>query len=271
MTSVSRGPYSRHAQCHVLVYEGGRRGRVATGQQQLRAPRGCGPAPCRPTGLAELTELLEPLFGLVEAAAPHECPQHRVPAQGGLDRKPEGQALLEPLTGDGQATIDLSGRHVPRGKPAGGRRPRGPTMPAVRATRYGPLLPRECLADVAEVRHGRGIPTQRPSSSASTQPALLAASMARCAASRLSAKWSCRYRYCDWAIRARASSSRRGVAGVLDRPPDRLLPSDRRLGHTRYAERGVDARGEQPVGVGSEHLYRRAGPGRTRAPRHPAR
>ena len=71
---------------HVLVYEGGRRVRVATGQQQLHAPRGCGPPPCRPTGLAELTELLEPLFGLVEAAAPHECPQHRVPAPGGLDR-----------------------------------------------------------------------------------------------------------------------------------------------------------------------------------------
>ena len=80
-----------------------------------------------------LTELLQQLFRLVEAAAPHECLQRMFPAQGRLDRKPQGQALLEALTREGQATTDLSGHVVPRGKPAGGATT-WPTMPAVRAT-----------------------------------------------------------------------------------------------------------------------------------------
>ena len=77
----------------------------------------------------------------VSAGAPHKAR---------LDRKPQGQALLEALTRDGQATIDLSGLHVSHGEPTGGRRPRGRPCPLP-----GPRL-RPAPAPRARRRCGRG-------------------------------------------------------------------------------------------------------------------
>ena len=49
----------------------------------------------------------------------------------------------------------------------------------------------------------------------------------------------------------------RGVAGVLDGKPDRLLRADRVPLVEGGGRGGVDAAGQQPVGVGPEHLHRR--------------
>ena len=104
-------------------------------------------------GQPELTELLEPLFDLVKAAAPQKCLQRRPPAPGRLDRKPQGQGLLESLTRDGPGH-DRPVRHACSARqvliedvPDHARCP---------SHRFGLLQPRECVADVAEVEQGDG-------------------------------------------------------------------------------------------------------------------
>ena len=83
--------------------------RVTTRQQQVRAHS----APDASLAAAsELTKLLEPPFRLVEAAAPQERFSIASPQRAACTGSPEGQALVEALTRDGQATIDLSGLHV---------------------------------------------------------------------------------------------------------------------------------------------------------------
>ena len=121
--------------------------------------------------------------------------------------------------------------------------------------RYGPLLPRECLAGVAEEGTGEAFPPEaiQFGLDAARAPGGVDGTLR---GSETVGEVVMPVQVLRLGDQGKRQLLTRGVAGVLDRPPDRLLPSDRRLGHTRYAERGVDARGEQPVGVGSEHLYR---------------
>ena len=129
--------------------------------------------------------------------------QRRAPAQGRLFRKPQRHALLEALTRDGLATIDLSGLHVLHGRARRARARLCPLPVPWPRPVPSPRVRRRC----GRGRRARGIARYRASTSASTHPAILAASMAPCAASTLAAKRACRFRYSDWAFRARASSS----------------------------------------------------------------
>ena len=126
--------------------------------------------------------------------------------------------------------------------------------------RYGPLLPRECLAGVAEEGTGEAFPPEgiQFGFDAARAPGGVDGTLR---GSETVGEVVMPVQVLRLGDQGKRQLLTRGVAGVLDRPPDRLLPSDRRLGHTRYAERGVDTRGEQPVGVGSEHLYRGADQG----------
>ena len=189
--------------CDGLVYQGGRRVRVASCQQQLRARRVPAPRWTR-AGRARSSSSSRCSASSRRPrhrSAPSAAPPHKVAWTG----SPEGHALLEALTGDGQATIDLPGLHVLHG---GASRARCPTMPAVRPRASARSCPASAVADVAEVEAGEGsrgqsgLQLRLRRSPRSWRRRWLVARLRR-----LAAKWACRFRYSDWAFRARASSS----------------------------------------------------------------
>ena len=123
-----------------------------------------------------------------------------------LDRKSQGHALLEAL----------GARRTGHGRPVrppctawGASRcePRAPTMPAVRAMATARSMPRQRVVDVAEVVQGEGSEVEGIQLGFDAPRPPWRRRWLVAAASRLSAKWACRFRYSDWALRARASSS----------------------------------------------------------------
>ena len=86
----------------------------------------------------------------------------------------------------------------------------------------GLLHPRECVADVAEVAPGRGIRGRGHPLRLRRTPRSWRRRWLVRAASTLAAKWPCRFRYCDWALRARPaprSGSRRRTRRPAGSPP----------------------------------------------------
>ena len=244
--------------------QGGRRVRVASCQQQLRARRVPPPAG---RGQSEPIELLEPPFCLVEASAPQECHQRHARAHDRLDRKAQRHPLREALIRDGQATVDLSGLHVPQREILIEHLPDPARCPSHGP---GPFQPRECVADVAEVeaREGSEVQGIHFGFDAPHPPGGLECSLC---VFDTGSEVAMPVQILRPGVQGPCQLLGRGVAGVLDGKPDRLLrarsrpPDGRRW--PRRSRRGWPATGRGRARASPP----RYGAACASAPRHPAR